>query len=261
MLNFFISDNLHYIDLANKNSNISSIITSKKLFNRVDTRKGLIIAKDPRKKFYSIHEKFSQNLRKNFRDFIGKNTYIHSSAQVSDKTYIGNNVIISENVIIKDYSIIKDNVFIDCNTVIGNEGMLYYKDHESNKRIKHFGGVIIHPNSNILSNTSIVKSVFPNSYTSIGKNCQVGIGTTVSHDCNIGNNCIISGNSYIARNVKLCKNVFLGTSCFIKENLELKENVNVMAGSVVINNISKDQQVSGNFAKDHISRISNFVKK
>ena len=72
----------------------------------------------------------------------------------------------------------------------------------------------------------------------VGTTAGPGIGTTVSHDCYVENNCIISGNSYIARNVKLRKNVFIGTSCFIKENIELKENVNVMAGGIVINNIS-----------------------
>lgn len=257
-------DNLYYLHIALKNPNISAIIINKNLICQLTkTTKGICISPNPRKDFFTIYiDMYHKGLFSTpiIKDH-GKNITIAQSAQVSPECYIGNNTVISENVVINKNVFIQDNCFIDAGVVLGNEGILYSTDDKGNNSfIRHAGIVSIGNNVTILSNATIVKSVFPNMPTIIDDYSIIGIATTIGHEAHIGKNCQILGNCVVAKNAEINDRTLIGSSSVIRENVKIGKHVSVKAGSIVINNIKDGKSVSGNFAMDHNKSLKNYIK-
>ena len=255
-------DTVFYIDRANKNENISCLITKREYAKQVDASKGLLLCQNPRDAFYELHNEL---LTKNLIDLklnctVGKGCEIHPRAIVSRKTKIGNNVVISENAVIKDNVIIGDNTFIDAGVVIGNEGLLYITKQGRHCRVKHGGGVEIGENVAILSNAVVVKSIHETLLTRIGDNSIIGIMSAIGHEAQIGANCVISGNCVIARRATVKDGAWIGSSSVVREYISIGENAQVMAGSVVVKDVAPGKSVSGNFAVDHSKRLKDFLR-
>ena len=56
------------------------------------------------------------------------------------------------------------------------------------------------------------------------------------------------------------KNAFLGTNVTVKENVMIGCDAQVMAGSVVIDDVPSNTSVSGNFATDHKRRLLDYYR-
>lgn len=256
-------DNLHYLNIALNNKNVSSIIIKKELLKDIkNTTKGISISDNPRNSFFVIYNSMrGHNLFKYKINYgIGENVSIASSASVSSKSYIGNNSVISENVTIKDNVYIGDNCFIDAGAVIGNDGILFMEQDGNNIFIRHAGIVHLGNNVTILSNATVVKSLFPNMPTTIDDYSIIGIATTIGHEARIGKNCKVLGNCVVAKNSQIGDGSIIGSSSVIRENLVLGENVDVKAGSIVVKNIKDGEIVSGNFAINHNLNVKNYFK-
>lgn len=256
-------DNINYLTIALKNTNISAIIITKDLLKDAgETDKGICIAQNPRDRFFELYRTMvDKNLLKPpFKYGRGENVEISSSSIVSSKSYIGSNTIISENVVIKDNVYIGDNCFIDTGVIVGNNGILYTLENGNNSFIKHGGVVEIGNNVTLLSNSVIVKSVFPNMPTKVDDYSIIGISTTIGHEARIGKNCRVLGNCVVAKNAQLGDNTIIGSSSVIRENITLGSNVDVKAGSIVIKNVKDSEVVSGNFAMNHNQNVKNYFK-
>jgi serine acetyltransferase len=70
---------------------------------------------------------------------------------------------------------------------------------------------------------------------------------------------VVSGNCVIARNTLLEDEVFVGTNSYIRENLHVGKSAKVMAGAVVVADVSEGAAVSGNFAIAHERRLKEFA--
>ena len=257
-------DTIHYLNIAQSNPCISAVIVPEKLISYIKNKTiGIAISETPRDTFYKLYNNLRENnlFPKLLNTGIEETSIIADSAIVSKNSYIGKNTVISENVVIKENVIIGDNCFIDVGCIIGNEGLLYFKDtDENNKFIKHSGIVEIGSNVTLLSSSIVVKSIFQNMPTKINDFSIIGIGTTIGHESSIGKNCIISGKCVIAKNVTIHDNSYLGTSVVIRENLTLGISSNVKAGSVVIKSVKEHESVSGNFAINHNINLKNYFK-
>jgi UDP-3-O-[3-hydroxymyristoyl] glucosamine N-acyltransferase len=257
-------DSVHYLQLALKNDSVSVIIIKKELLGDIqETTKGICIDSNPRRKFFDIYTDMYQKKLFTIRDKYGRDqsSIISESAQISPKCHIGKNTIISENVVIKENVFIGDNCFIDAGAILGNDGMLYsIDDDENNIFIRHAGIVVVGNNATVLSNATIVKSVFPNMPTYIGENSIIGIATTIGHEARIGKNCKILGNSVIAKNAVIGDGTLVGSSSVIRENTKIGKGVSVKAGSIVIKDVKDGESVSGNFAYNHNIHLKNFIR-
>jgi UDP-3-O-[3-hydroxymyristoyl] glucosamine N-acyltransferase len=104
-------DNIRYLDKANNNTNVSSIITTSALLSKISPIRAVLVSVNPRNTFYKLHQlmlgKSQYGLKLEYG--IGKNCSVHPSAHVSPLTQIGNDVTISEKVVIKDEVSIGDN--------------------------------------------------------------------------------------------------------------------------------------------------------
>ena len=254
-------DNIFYLKKANKNKNITCILTSSNLIKKISTKKGVVICNLPRNWFYKLHLKLlnTELYLPKIEYGLGDGCKIHSSAIVSEKTRIGKNVIINENVIIKDDVIIGSNSFIDCGATIGSESILYFEDNGNNRSIRHAGGITIGKNVMILSNVIIAKSIHPTFYTSVGDNCLIGPRSTIGHEAQVEGNCIILGNCVIARKAFLGEKSWIGSSSVIREHVKIGKRAKVMVGSIVLDDVFDDDEVSGNFAFSHEKHLRKFL--
>lgn len=255
-------DTIHYFEMANENDNVTCMVTKQDYADRAKPQKGLVLAANPRNEFFKLHKYLLDRnmMMPQIKFGIGKNCTIHPSAAVSERTQIGDNVIISQNAVVRDYVVIGDNTFIGVGSVIGSEGLLYITENGNHFHIKHRGGVKIGNNVTILSNAVIAKSIHSTVFTTIGDYSIIGILANVGHEAQIGDNCVISGNCVIARRAQIGGGAWIGSSCVVREYVKIGVDAQVMAGSVVINDVKANQSVSGNFAMDHQKHLLHNLK-
>ncbi|MBI3096117.1 MAG: hypothetical protein HYY97_14715 [Rhodocyclales bacterium] len=246
-------DSVHYLAMANANANVSCILVAPELAARVSAEKGLVVQAEPRNAFYRLHERLDPLPSKG-------ETMIHPSALVSPKASIGRGVVISERVIVRDDVVVGDGSFIDAGAILGAEGLLYLREDGDNRRIRHRGAVSIGRNATILANAVVVRAIHPGQPTVIGDNAIVGIASTVGHEVSLGRNCVISGNCVIARRAQVGEEVWIGTSVTVREYVRIGARASIKAGSVVIDDVAEDAEVSGNFAVSHRRRLLQYLR-
>lgn len=256
--------NLHYFNIANENPNVSAIIINSDLQPLIgSTQKNIIIEKSPKVAFWNLHNHLVIKglMCLSVESYIGKNSNIHTTAVIHDNVWIGDNVIIDAGAIILPNTVIKNDVHIHSGAVIGSEGMQVIKDEENQQIfINHAGGVMIEKGVNILSGANVSKAV-DLSYTIIGENSVISIHASVGHNVQIGKNCMLAGNVLVGGSTIIKDNVWIGPSSTIKDSLVIENNVSIKLGSVVVKDIKENEEVSGNFAYNHIKRIRNFMKE
>ena len=252
--------NVEYFNIAKNNPNISAIIIPSSL--KVETDKAIIIDDEPDILYGNILNYFIKNglLYPKMEYYQDQSASIDPSAFISKKTYIGANVQIGRNVIINDYTIIEDDCIIGDNVVLGCDGF-YFKRDKSGKFVKflHAGGVHLEKNVEIMIN-SIVQRAHDAEFTIIGEGSKVSVNSNISHSAIIGKHNMITGNVQIAGRVKMGDYCWIGNSVTISDSVEIGNNVKIRVGSVVVNNVLDDGDVSGNFAYNHTKNIKNFIK-
>ena len=246
-------DSAYYLEAANANPSVSCILTTPDLAAKAAAGKGVAIAADPRVAFYRLHERLWPDPREG-------ETQIHPSAIVSRGAKIGRGAVISERVVVKDGVEIGDGTFVDVGAVLGAEGLLYVREGGENRRVRHLGGVRIGRQVTILANAVLARGIHPGLPTVVEDRAIVGIASAIGHEARIGNNCVVSGNCVIARRAEIGEKAWIGTSSMIREYVRVGARARVMAGSVVLEDVPEDAEVSGNFAIPHGRRMLQYLK-
>lgn len=246
-------DSVHYLEMANANSNVSCILATPELAMKAAAGKGVVAHASPRNAFYRLHERLDQASRQG-------ETLIHPSAIVSPKARVGRGVVISERAVVRDDVEVGDGSFIDAGAIIGAEGLLYLREGGNNLRIRHRGAVSIGSHAVILANAVVVRAIHPGQPTVIGDNAIVGIASTIGHEAILERNCVISGNCVIARRARIGEGAWIGTSATVREYVRIGARASVKAGSVVIEDVPEGAEVSGNFAVPHGRRLLQYLR-
>lgn len=246
-------DSVHYLEMANANSNISCVLLTPELAGKATPAKGVAVLANPRNAFYRLHERLDP---RPWQD----GGLIHPSAVVSPKARIGKGVVISEHVVIRDDVEVGDGSFIDAGAILGAEGILYLDDAGDHKRIRHRGAVSVGRHAVILANAVVVRAIHPGLPTVIGDNVIVGIASTIGHEAHLERNCVISGNCVIARRVRIGEGAWIGTSAMVREYVQVGARASVKVGSVVVEDVAEGAEVSGNFAVPHRRRVLQYLK-
>jgi len=254
--------NLEFLTQANKNTNITAIITTKELSNEVEDTKGLVISDNPKKDFFNLHNVLLEN-KLNIMDlerYIDKSARIASTAKISDNVFIGKNAIIEDFVVIKSNTIIEENTYIASNVVIGARGMHNTMVDGKFLHVEDAGGVHIGKNCEVLAGAVIQKSYFAE-FTKIGNQTKISVGVKVGHGCLIGERTLIAGSVQLAGYNTIGDDVWIGPSSVLAHGLTIGNNAQIKLGSVVVKDIKEREEVSGNFAYNHTKRIRNHVKE
>ena len=246
-------DSVYYLKIAAANPCVSCILTTSELAAQSRSGKGLAVSANPRNAFYRLHEDLAPGPSQG-------ETIIHPSALVSAKARIGRGVVIAERVVIMDDVVVGDHSFLDAGVIVGSEGLLYIRDGDHNRRIRHRGGVSIGKHVTLLANAVVARAIHPGQPTQIGDGSIIGIASTIGHEAQVGRNCVVSGNCVIARRACIGDGAWVGTSAMVREYIHVGAGASVKAGSVVVEDVPEGAEVSGNFALPHARRMMQYLK-
>jgi len=250
-----------YLSSALSNPNISAIIVTKDLSSLVDETRGVVVAEDPQLAYYELHNYLTKN---NLIPLLAEHV-IHATARIAPTVIIELPVNISENVVIQHYTFIGSNtvigpgVYIGEHVAIGVKGMQRTRVNDENYTVLFAGGVRIGKGCEILSN-SIIQKPYQATFTEIGDDCQIGGQVTVGHGGRIGRRTMIAGNAQISGNVMIGEDVWIGPSASIVDGITIGDKAQIKIGSVVVENVKPNEEVSGNFAIPHKKQLRLYAR-
>lgn len=259
-------NNPKFLNNLKSNENIAACFISDELYHKEELPDKItyLVINNPDHQFYLFQNFLYQNtdfygLKKENK--IAESAVIENGVQISSfNVTIGKNVYVGHNAVILGNTIIEDNVYIGPNCSIGIEGTQVIKDEFGrNIRVHHAGGVLIKEGTFIGANTVIVKSLFKEK-TEIGENCSIGNLVNVGHNCKIGNNVLLLANSVVCGSTTIGDGARISPGSFIASSKVIGADSFITLGSVVSQNVSKGERVSGNFAIPH-QKFLQHIKK
>ena len=227
-----------------------------------------IIVDNPYKTFVYLTNLFTPKIKS--KQFISKQSSIHSSFNYGKNTYIGDFVSIKENTQLGDNCKILDNctigpnVYIKSDTIIypnnsishaiigsfsviesgcsiGDPGFGFFSDDKT--PIQHIGNVIIGNKTNIGSNCTIDRATFDS--TIIGNQVRIDNLVHIAHNVKIGNNTIIAGQTGIAGGVSIGNNCIIGGQVGINGHVTIGNKVKIAGKSGVTKSIADNLIIAG----------------
>lgn len=238
------------------NPNVTAVITNAAIAPLIDKQIGIVIADDPQKAYYDLHN----HLVVNGKVVLHHEHFIHESAHVASSAVIGRNVVIHEGVTIGEFAVIGDYTIIGAHTrvdpyvVTAVRGLQDFRIDGRIYPVAYAGGVKIGARCEVLTGAIIQRSFRPE-YTVIGDDTQISVRVVVGHGSRVGNHVMISGNTQIAGEVMIGDKVWIGPSVTVAQRIKINDNARVLLGSVVIDDVATGKTVSGNFALPHIARL------
>lgn len=243
----FLEDEKFINDLYNNISNITGLICTKEIANKVEDLVNVVITTRPKELFFLLHNSLEE--KEKFKTIIEDGCTISEKASISPY-----NVIIRSGTIVEDFAVIKENVLIgfNCyignNTVIGSDGFNVYKLDGNYEMVKSRGKVIIGNSVKIMSNTVVEKSIYPESKTIIGNNCIIANGVVISHDAKLNDKCLIASGAIICGFSKLGENSYMGVNSTVKQINRIGNNTKVGMGACVNFDTNDNDVIVGSIA-------------
>ena len=249
------------LEVATGNPNISAIITTRQFASHVHEPCGLVVVESPQLAYYQLHN----NLVKNGLIRFGPEHFIHPTAQIAPTAVLGNPVLISEGVTVGHRAIIGDNTAIGAGTYIGEDVVTSIRSMQNTRingrffPIEYAGGVKIGSHCQVLTG-SIISKPYQAFYTEIGDDSIINLRVIIGHGVKIGQGAMVAGNNLIAGNVLIGENVWIGPSVTIRDGIKIGDRAKVRIGSVVIQDVGQDEEVSGNFAVPHKQQLRIYTR-
>ncbi len=169
--------------------------------------------------------------------FIGEHVKIGSKVEIMPGSVIlphseiGDNTKIYPNVTIYPFTKIGKNCRIHSGVVIGSDGFGYTFNQGQHVKIWHMGGVVIHDDVEVGSNTSIDMGTF--SPTIIGPGTRIDNLVQIAHNVKMGRGCVICGQAGIAGSVVLEDYVVLGGRAAIGPDSHIGSGSQLAGGAKV----------------------------
>ena len=228
------------------------VVGDEKLVNK---RQNYIVVDNPKAVFFKILSHFFKidyktgisedsvvetvQIGKNV--FIGHHCYIHQEVEIAEGVRIENNVSIDAPCKIGKNTIIHSGV------VIGTDGFGYYQEDGLNKKVPHFGGVIIGEDVEIGANTCIDRGTMDD--TIISNNVKIDNLCHIGHNVFIAENSMLIAGSVLGGSCCIEKDSYIGMGGIVRNQIIIAENTMVGMGAVVTKTTEKNKVVAGVPAK------------
>lgn len=214
----------------------------------INTEKGILISPNPLNTALFIQQEIIQKSGERKKPTeIHRSANIHPTALISEYNIsIGKKVQINENAIIHEGSIIDDCSIIGPNTVIGSTP----KSDDFNPTLedfKPFGSVEIKQDVVIHANCCIERPWFQDK-TIIGQRCQIDNLVTINQGAIINDFSLITANSEIGEYATIGKNCWIGLRTSIHPGVNIGDSCYVTLGSRVTKDIGHGMVVKDNWA-------------
>lgn len=179
---------------------------------------------------------------------IGKNVSIGHNCYISKDVTIGDNVTIKNNVVIEYSCLIGRNTIINSGVVIGTDGFGYYKTGDgTNKKVPHFGGVVIGEDVEIGANTCIDRGTLDD--TVIENNVKIDNLSMIAHNARIGSKTMLLGQSGVAGSCFIGENTYIGPGAKVKNQIRIGNNSMVGMGVMANKDLEDNTLLAGSPAK------------
>ena len=162
---------------------------------------------------------------------IGANVEILPGSVILPHVTIGENTKLFANVTVYPFTTIGKNCRFHSGVVIGSDGFGYTFHQGQHRKIWHMGGVLIHDDVEVGSNSSIDMGTF--SPTVIGAGCRIDNLVQIAHNVKLGKGCVICGQSGIAGSAVLGDYVVMGGQGAIGPDSHLGMGTQVAGGAKV----------------------------
>lgn len=221
----------------------------------LDAGVGVCITISPRNLFYKIHNylaDYEVYAGEKKKTVIGKNCVIAPTAVIAEcNVIIGDNVVIEHNVIIHENVEIGDNSIIHSGVVLGAVGNDYKDLDGVLTRTRQIGWLRIGKRVEYDPNGCAEKPTFPYENTKVGDDVKIGSLVYIAHGVQIGTRTRLMSMVNVSGYTSIGRECFIGPGVTVSNILNVGDNVHVTVGSVVGNNIYDDAHVTGFFAIDH----------
>lgn len=243
--------------------NITCLITTEELGNKLKDNYGIIVTENPRMAYFELHNALSRNkeyIREVHKTVIGEGCKISKLSSIAENNVvIGNNVTIEEFVVIRENTVIGDNSILRSGVKIGGEGYEYKRVDGKIMNVVHCGGVVIGENVEIQYNACIDKALYTWDNTMVGNYCKLDNFVHLEHGVKVNERCLIASRTTVGGRTTIGKDSWVGLGVVISNGLILGDKVSVSLGAVVTKSLKDEERVSGNFAIDHNKYIE-FIK-
>ncbi len=246
--------------LADTAPGISAVLVSTELSD-FGWRDGLGVATapEPDRAFVRLHNHLATKTdfyeTANVND-IDPGAEIHPKAHIDKHgVVIGPDCRVGAGAVVLQGSKLGHGVHIMPGAVIGGSGFQTLGTEAGMIDVEHAGSVVIGDGTTVMANAVIARAVFRQA-TVIGKDCRIGNGAFVSHNCRVGSHCLIGHGAVVAGNTEVGTHAVIGPGAVLIDRITVGDGANVTAGAVVTRSVAPGQRVSGNFASEH----SDFIR-
>lgn len=258
----FLSD-LKFIDSILNNTGIVAIICTEEIYNKgiLPENLGVIIASNPKQAFFEIHNRLAEVdfYWTKFENKISDSARISPNAIIAEHSIeIGENSIIEASVVIHPGTIIGNNVIIRSGTQVGCTGFQFINNGKEVISVNSAGMVIIKDNVEVQHNCCIDKGVMGGN-TVLEEFVKVDNFVHIAHDDHIGERTLITAGVKLSGRVTVGKDCWLGVNSTISNGINIGDNCRITLGSVVTKDVESNSTVTGNFAIDH-KKFLQFIK-
>jgi UDP-3-O-[3-hydroxymyristoyl] glucosamine N-acyltransferase len=252
LLTFLESERL--LQSLRRNRNVTCVITTPELAERLATVPGVAICASPRSAFHAIHEYLTSQTNFYWKDFaseIDPSAVIHPRAVVALKNVrIGPGSVIEANAVIQERCRIGSHVVVRSGAVVGSVGFQTTRPGAQFQEMTHAGGTELEDRAHVLANAVIASAVF-GQVTRIGRESRIGAAAFVSHNVQVGARTFIGHGAVVNGNVILGDEVWVGPGAVIANGIRVGHGACITMGAVVISEVAARRHVSGNFAVPH----------
>ncbi len=256
----YAADRVH-LEMALRNPNITALITTKEWVSLVDEARAVVIVQDAQLAYYRLHNFLVENklMQVHAAHAISASAQIAPTAVIGKHVMIGERVVIEHHAVVGDYTIIGDDSYIGESVVTGSKGLQNLRVDGNSFPIKLAGGVRIGSHCEVLAG-AIIQRPYHAIYTGIGDKCQIGPRAVVGHGVTIGCGSMVAGNAEITGNVSIGDGVWIGPSVTVADGISIGHRAKIRIGSVVVEDVGDDEDVSGNFAIIHKRHMRLFTR-
>ncbi|TAN11888.1 MAG: hypothetical protein EPN34_06095 [Burkholderiaceae bacterium] len=248
--------NLKYMQLALENRSVRAIIVPPEVAVQAPvTPKALIVCDKAEELYLYLHTLQQQTLVSAETPLIDPSATIDPSAILLGRIRIETDVCVGPHVSIIGPIRIGHGTRIEAGAIIGCDGLYAKSILGRRQHIPHFGGVEIGPSSHIHAGAIIVRSAIRGEATKIGGSTHIGIMANIGHDVTIGEAATLSSHCVIAGRARIGARAWIGASATISNALTIGNDARVRLGAVVVRDVPNGEDVSGNFATNHISNL------
>lgn len=256
------ANSARYLKVAQDNPAVTAVVTTPALAPQWNCEKGLVTSNTPEEDFYRLHNCLVRDhaMRPPLTPGIATSAQIHPSAIVDPYSEVGPDVEIAAGAVVMAGSVLGTGSVIGPNAVIGADGHFFKRYQGQLFNVLHAGGVRLGAGAHVLAGAVVSKSLHPD-FTEIGAQSVVSIKSHVGHGCVIGERTIIAGAAQISGYTRIGDDGWIGPGATVGNLLKIGNNIRIEAGSVVVEGLTDDARVSGNYAVRHATNMMEFARK